>query len=256
MNTKYISIVIVFAAILLWSSGCKKPFGIEGNNQVITETRQMVSFDRIANDGSFNVYIVQDTIYQVIVEAESNLIPYIRTRVNGNTLEIDTKENLNSNSSMNIYVRTAEVNGIYLNGSGIINMDSLSSNNLIVDISGSGNINLNTTANSVNAKISGSGAIFLGAKTTNIETRISGSGNIDLTGETNTGKHTISGSGNINAYNFMHKECEAKISGSGNMYLNVTDMLDVYISGSGSVFYIGDPQLSVSIPGSGGVYKQ
>lgn len=256
MRTKYISIILVFGAILIWSSACNKPFGIEGNNQVTTETRQMVSFDRIANDGSFNVYITQDSIYQVIVEAESNLIPYIRTRVNGYTLEIDTKENLNNNSSINIYVTTPVVNGIYLNGSGIMNMDSLSSNNLIVDIGGSGNINLNTTANSVNAKISGSGTISMDAITTNMETRISGSGNIELSGETNTANHTISGSGNINAYNFFTKQCESNISGSGNMYLNVSDMLEVSISGSGSVFYMGDPQLSVNISGSGGVYKQ
>lgn len=256
MKVKYITLIMAIGMVLLWSTGCHKPLGIDGNNQVTTETRQMVSFDRIVNEGSFNVYITQDSIYQVIVEAESNLIPYIRTRVNGNTLEIDTKEDLNNHSTMNIYVKTPVVNGIYLSGSGIMSIDSLEAGNVQIEISGSGNISCTTVANSVNAKISGSGTINLIATTSNTETKISGSGNIDLTGETNTAKHSISGSGNINAYNFITKECESNISGSGNMYVNVSEILDVYISGSGSVFYMGNPQLTVNIPGSGGVYKQ
>lgn len=256
MKTKYSILIIVIGTILIWSSGCHKPFGISGNNQLTTETRQMFSFENIINQGSFNVYISHDTIYQVIVEAESNLIPYIRTRVNGNTLEIDTKENLDNHNPMNIYVKTPELYSIELSGSGLMSVDSLNTSHLNVEISGSGNINGEVVSNSVNAKISGSGNISLEAYTTNIDTRISGSGNIDLNGETNTGTHTISGSGNINSYNFVQKDCSATISGSGNMYVNVTHNLNANISGSGSIFYIGSPQVTVKITGSGSVIHQ
>ncbi len=257
MKLKYSILIVVFGAILLWSSGCHKPYGIGGNNQVTTETRQVFSFDNIVNEGSFNVYITHDSIYQVIVEAESNLIPHIRTLVNGNTLIIDTRESLNNHSPMNIYVKTPKLYGVDLSGSGLISIDSLSTDHLNVEISGSGNINGEIVANNtVNAKISGSGNIFLELYTTNIETKISGSGNIDLSGESNTGTHTISGSGNINSYNFVQKECFAKISGSGNMYLNVSDYLDANISGSGSIFYLGNPQVTVKITGSGSVIHQ
>ena len=256
MKTKYSILIFAIGAILLWSSGCSKPYGINGNNQATTEIRQMHSFDRIVNEGSFNVYITHDSIYQVIVEAESNLIPHIRTMVNGNTLILDTRENLNNYSPMNIYVKTPELFGVELSGSGYMGLDSLNTEHLNVEISGSGNINGVVVANTVYAKISGSGNIFLDAHTTSIETKISGSGNIDLTGESNTGTHTISGSGNINSYNFVQKECFAKISGSGNMYLNVNDYLDINISGSGSIFYIGNPQTSIKITGSGTVHKQ
>ena len=250
-------LIIALGIILIWSSGCHKPHGINGNNQVTTETRQVFSFNNITNEGSFNVYITHDSIYQVIVEAESNLIPHIRTLVNGNTLVIDTRENLNSNGPINIYVKTPELYGVKLSGSGLMSIDSLGTDHMNVEISGSGNINGKIVANNtVNAKISGSGNIFLELQTTNIDTKISGSGNIDLTGETNTGTHTISGSGNINSYNFVQKSCTARISGSGNMYLNVIDNLDINISGSGSIFYIGNPQTNIKITGSGSVHKQ
>lgn len=256
MQLKYSILIATIGAVLLWSSGCRKPFGISGNNQVTTETRQMHSFDKIENDGSFNVYITQDSIYQVIVEAESNLIPHIKTLVNGNTLIIDTRESLNNHSPMNIYVKTPELHVIELKGSGLMSLDSLNTDHLQVEISGSGNINGMAVANTVNTKISGSGNIFLEAHTSSIETKISGSGILDLMGESNTATHTISGSGDINAYSFVQNECTAKISGSGNMYLHVIDYLDVNISGSGSVFYIGDPQLTIKITGSGSVVKQ
>ena len=256
MQLKYSILIVTIGAVLLWSSGCRKPFGISGNNQVTTETRQMVSFDKIVNEGSFNVYITQDSIYQVVVEAESNLIPHIKTLVNGNTLIIDTRESLNSHSPMNIYVKTPVINGIYLKGSGYMNLDSLNTDHLKLEISGSGNISGVAIANTIYAEISGSGNIFLEASTSSIETKISGSGILDLMGESNAAIHTISGSGDINAYSFIQKECTAKISGSGNMYLHVIDYLNVNISGSGSVFYIGDPQLTIKITGSGSVVKQ
>ncbi|MCF6171514.1 MAG: DUF2807 domain-containing protein [Bacteroidales bacterium] len=256
MKPNSIILAVAMGFVLLWSSACRKPFAINGNKQVETETRQMVSFENIVNEGPFNVYIMHDSIYQVVVEAESNLIPYIRTRVNGNTLIIETRENMNSHWPMNVYVKSPIVKGVYLKGSGYMNLDSLNSNHLQVEISGSGDITGMVNTNTVNAFISGSGTIFLEAHTTGIVTKISGTGTLDLSGESENGTHTISGSGNINAYNFPQKECYAKISGSGNMYLNVSHYLDVAISGSGSVFYIGDPQLSVKITGSGSVIKQ
>ena len=256
MKIKFSILLFVIGAVVIGFSGCHKPYGINGNSQPATETRPMVSFDKITNEASFNVYITQDSIYQVVVEAESNLIPYIRTMVNGNTLIVDTRENLNNHYPINIYVKTPVLNSIELQGSGLIALDSLNTEHLYIEISGSGDLNGEVVTNTLNAKISGSGTIFLEAHTSNIETKISGSGYLDLMGETNTGSHIISGSGNINSYNFLQKDCYAKISGSGNMYLNVSDFLEVDISGSGNVFYIGDPQLNINITGSGSVIHQ
>ena len=63
----------------------------------------------------------------------------------------------------------------------------------------------------------------------------------------------ISGSGAVKAYDLELDECHAKISGSGDMYVNVHDLLDVIISGSGSVYYIGYPEIHTNISGSGKV---
>ena len=127
---KYSALLFIIGAVLIGFSGCHKPIGINGNGQVATETRPMVSFDKIVNEGSFNVYITPDSIYQVMVEAESNLIPHIRTMVNGNALIIETRENLNNNYPMNIYVKSPKLNSIELHGSGLISLDSLKTEHL------------------------------------------------------------------------------------------------------------------------------
>jgi hypothetical protein len=256
MKKYLILLIVIFSAAIFLMSGCRKYPRIVGNNQVTTETRQLVSFDRVENDGTFHVYIEQDSVFSATVQAESNLIPHIRTRVNGSTLIIDTRENLNNNAPMNIYVTTPIIQGAYLSGSGSLTLDSLYTQHMDVVISGSGSASGYITGTSLVTRISGSGTINLEAYTSTCSTSISGSGDTDLLGETLNGNFSISGSGSIRSYNFTQKECIAKISGSGSMYLNVSDKLDVTISGSGSVYYIGEPALNVKITGSGQVIKQ
>ena len=256
MKSYATTIIIVLSVVMMFTSGCVKIHGIDGNNQVTTETRKVVSFNKVENEGVFNVYIKHDSIFSATIEAESNLIPHIRTIVNGNTLIIDTRENLVNYKPMNVYVTTPIIQGAILSGSGSIVLDSLDTDFLDVVLSGSGRISGYTITNQLNTRISGSGSISLESYTNSNNTNISGSGDIDLIGESSSGSFVISGSGHISSYNYTQADCIAKISGSGDMYLNVTDHLDVTISGSGNVYYIGNPTITVKITGSGQVISQ
>lgn len=256
MRTYATTVIIILSAAMMFTSACRKITGIGGNNQVVSETRQLVSFNEVDNEGTFNVYISHDTVFSARVEAESNLVPYIQTIVNGNTLRISTRENLKNNQPMNVYVTTPIIKGATLSGSGTVMLDSLDTDFLDVVLSGSGKISGYATTNQLNTRISGSGNITLESYTNSSNINISGSGDIGLTGESSSGSFTISGSGHISSYNYTQSDCIAKISGSGDMYLNVTDHLDVTISGSGNVYYIGNPTITVKITGSGKVISQ
>ncbi len=256
MKIRFTILTIFLLVAMLWSAGCRKYPRIVGNNKVEIENRTLVSFDRIRNEGTFNVYIRHDSIHTATIEAESNLIPHIRTIVEGNTLVIDTRENLKSNYSMNVYVTAPIIRGASLSGSGYIHLDSIDTDYMEVEISGSGEIEGYVDADNSLARISGSGNIYLDCFTQSLDARISGSGNLDIVGFGDDNKMTISGSGQIRSYNFEQNHCEARISGSGDMFLNVMESLKVDISGSGSIYYIGDPALNISITGSGNVFKQ
>ena len=254
MKTTYNIVLIIFlTSIIFWNTGCRKYPFLEGNGSVTSETRTTVSFNKIDNQGDFNVYYIHDTVFRVIVEAESNLIPHIRTVVNGNTLEIDTRENLNNNYAMKVVVYSPVLDAVTLSGSGLINTGLVHTDNFVVKLSGSGDIYGDANTDYFETVISGSGGIDFVVNSVNTKAVISGSGNIKLSGESTYADYLISGSGNIESYNLLLNECTAKISGSGNIYTNVSDYLNVKISGSGDLYYIGNPIIDVDISGSGNV---
>ncbi|MBN2728073.1 MAG: DUF2807 domain-containing protein [Bacteroidales bacterium] len=237
MKTKIFILTFVLAATTLTS--CFNSHHIEGNNNVISQTRSLPVFTDIENEGSLDVMYVQDSVYFVEIEAEGNLIPYIETDVYGTELRIrvQRRRNLDPNYPINIYVHAPTLNSVNLSGSGSIVCDTVQTSYLNVKISGSGQITMPMICNNLNAKISGSGDMYLSGTATR--------GDLD-----------ISGSGTIYGYNLQQTECIADISGSGNMYLNVSDLLDVVISGSGDVYYMGSAAVSTSISGSGSVIHQ
>lgn len=254
MKTRNITGIIAFIALfILFSTGCRKYPFLEGNGSVTSETRASVSFNRIDNQGDFNVYYVHDSVFRVNIEAESNLIPYIRTIVNGNTLQIDTHENFKNNYAIKITVYSPVLVGVILSGSGLINTGSVVEDNFEVKLSGSGIIYGDIVSHTFHALLSGSGEIDFGVICENTFAIISGSGKIKMLGESITADYLISGSGNIESYGLLLNECIAKIRGSGNIYTNVSEYIHVTISGSGNLYYLGSPNIDSTITGSGNV---
>lgn len=236
---KKIFIIPLMLLVLLGLSSCYGPHHIDGNNNLITVSRTTGVFNSIESSGDLQVRIVRDSVCFVEVEGEENLIPYIDTDIQNGVLRIETQShrNLDPNYPIIIYVHAPTLESIELSGSGSISSDTLSAVQLDVRLSGSGDINVPVLANKVNA-------------------RISGSGDIHLSGSALQSDFSISGSGDLHAYSLQLSECIADIAGSGSMYLQVSDFLDVAISGSGNVYYYGNPSVSVSINGSGQVIHQ
>jgi len=254
MKTKNVIFVLFLMMTGLLFTGCYKAWhNVEGNYDVVTETRYYSGFNRVFNEGNFDVYIIQDGSDEVIIEAESNLIPLIRTKIEGSALVVDTKDNLRNNYPMKIYVHTDEIEEVRLSGSGLIHAENIITGTIETELSGSGDIFFSGTASDAEISISGSGSIESGLTCDDLKVDISGSGDIELYGTANNGDFRISGSGSIRAYELILQDCYADISGSGSIYLTVENYLNVKISGSGDVYYMGNPSLDVNISGSGSI---
>jgi hypothetical protein len=225
---------LILAGLLI-SCG-KENMRIRGNGIIGSEVRAITAFEGVVLEGSFEVIVTPDTVTEVVVEAETNLIPFIETYVSGTALVVRNRPNTNlrPHDPMRVFVRTPYLRYGEVNGSGLLS---------------TGQFNVNY----LNLTISGSGQLESGGVVKRVYCFISGSGNIFLNGETDIAELSISGSGNINAYGMPADSAYVNISGSGNMYLNVIDLLDVRISGSGSVYYRGNPFLYTNISGSGSV---
>jgi hypothetical protein len=236
VNRKYIlPFILALTAVSL--TGCFKE-RIEGNGNVTTENRTGSGFSRIISEGEFQVTVIYDSVAKIQVEAESNIIPYVRTSVSGNTIRIDFDNgvNIREHSTVKVTLYTLHAEYLELNGSGSIIAGHFNEDDVQLYLSGSGNIMSSFVANSINANISGSGSITA-----------------DGTAQ-QTSLH-ISGSGNIHSLGLIQQKCTTTISGSGNIYVNVIENLVATISGSGSVYYTGNPALETHISGSGKVVR-
>lgn len=237
---KTIQILALSIALGGTATSCNKVGCVKGNGTVTTETREVDGFDKIEVSCSADVYLYQDSVFSVEIEGESNIIPYVTTKVWGNTLDIDMKNNFCYKGSKGIDVRIGmpELRGVEVSGSSdVYGKEIWDCNDLAIDISGSGNVQFyNMEANDMTINISGSGDIDLAGLGTasSINMKISGSGNLDL-------------------YDFKANDVDVDISGSGTAKIHVLNQLNAEISGSGDVIYKGSPSVTSKITGSGDV---
>ena len=218
------------------ATSCWKLHRIEGNHELATEIRHVTGFTEVHNSSEFDVYIEQDSVFEIKIEAEENLLPYIDTDLHQNSLDIEVKRgrDLKCHFPIKVFVKGPYFTEISMSGSGNIECDTLYNSNISFELSGSGNIRAIAYSDDTDASISGSG-------------------NIELSGTSQSADYRISGSGKIKSYSMETGNCFCNISGSGDMYVFATNLLDVIISGNGTVHYLGNPQITTSITGSGSI---
>lgn len=239
MRNRYLFIWFAAIAIAFTTTGCIDNLFIRGNGIPESETRFARPFSEVNSNGNFIVHVSPGDFYEVIVNAESNLLPYIETDVRNGKLNISVEgiSSLCNTRPMEIFVVTPELQAVRISGSGEITTGYYTPEHFEAVISGSGNIE--TAVDAPNATLN-----------------ISGSGKIDIYGNIRNTEMIISGSGKIFAYDLSTSHCKAVISGSGSMFVNASRTLDVRISGSGNVFYQGNPAVTASLSGSGKIIRE
>jgi hypothetical protein len=252
MKTTIKVFLSAFLLTLLMNSCFNRVFEY-GNGIINEEIRVIPAFNSITSAGAFDIYFEYADTPSVIVSCESNLIEYVETAVFENELKIRTPNfvNIKPRKTIEIYVKGPEIEKIYLSGSGLIHADSVSSDNLTLGLSGSGKIETTFYGENLYTKVSGSGKINIYAECILFDIVISGSGKVDMLGYADICNYNISGSGEVHAFDFPVYEADVRVSGSGNLYLNVEEKLSANISGSGNIHYIGSPQIISNISGSG-----
>jgi len=248
------------------------------------EKRSVSAFTKISFKTPGKLYLKQGATNSVELEGDKETLEKIETTVEGGKLIIGLKDENNwfswkdwDNDEITAYVTIKVVEGLYVSGSGDLiaqtkitsgNMDmkvsgsgnmtlEIEAGDLRANVSGSGDLNLKGKLNSLDSDISGSGKIsFDGAITGSADVGISGSGKFSASGSANEIKTNISGSGKVLAADLVVDKCDVRISGSGDVEINVKSSLDANISGSGTISYKGNPsQVNSHASGSGRIRK-
>lgn len=189
---------------------------IHGSGTMTTEVRDVESFTQIDVSMGVDVYVTVGSPQQVKLTFDDNIIGKIRTRVRGNTLEIDCRSSLDTDSECRIEITVPSLEAFSLAGSGNIEIRGVNSDEFELELAGSGDVRVDGRTNKLGIALAGSG---------DIDTRQLIAENVEV---------DIAGSGNIKVY--AEKSLEADISGSGDVrYYGDPEKVESDVSGSGSI---------------------
>lgn len=228
-------LVLLFALPLF--AGCDESC-VEGTGDLTTQEHAVGDFSRIDLDTSGTVVLTSGEP-GFVAHGDSNLLNRLEIFVRGGTLNIRDKSGrcLEATDGLLYEVSTPEVRRLSVSGDGIISAsDTLVTPALRLDVSGSGELEVDTD-------------------TSDLETNISGSGTVYVSGKAHTHDVQISGSGELWAFELETTRTDLSISGSGSARVFVTQSLDADVSGSGDVRYRGNPSVHTDISGSGSVRR-
>jgi hypothetical protein len=232
-------ILLTTAAFALLSCGRFMGKRIQGNGVIKTEERTVSSFKHVEASGAIKLLVSQGGLKPVKLEGDENILPYIEVVQEGDRITIRTRQgyNLNPSGELNVYVTAPVYNSINVSGASDIKGQNKIFNpeNLEMQASGAGDIEMEVDAPEIAAEISGSGSIRLKGQTKSLNINLSGAGHaycFDLLSE-NT-KVDISGAGSAEVYASV--KLEADVSGVGNVrYKGNASNMNQHVTGAGSV---------------------
>jgi Putative auto-transporter adhesin, head GIN domain len=218
--------------VFLW--GCSG-LAVTGSGTPASEARTVGAFSSVDSESTLDVSIRQGETPSVELHVDANLLPLITTRIVGNTLVIDSKENIEPKTAgPDVIITVPRLDRAELGGDGQLTMSGWTSDSAIeLVLSGSGDIHFDGAAPSVRADLSGSGRVILNGSVDQVDIDLSGSGEVE-------GKSLSAMRGN------------ASLSGSGNIAASIAGPADVSLSGAGNIDLYGHPQIAhYSNTGSG-----
>ena len=236
-----ITLMLLSLGNLQLSAQRRNSASIKGNGNVITKTITTKPYDVIKVHGSMEVFIEKAKEGSIQVTAEENIQDYILVESDGKTLTISLKTSsyLNTTKKIKIRVPFEDLSELSMIGSGKIEgEDPLISDQVKVNLKGSGYIGINVETNTLVSELDGSGLM-------------------DISGVSNSVKINTTGSGKFEGRKLITEQAEISISGSGNSSIFVSKSLSGQINGSGTIIFSGNPVTNnVEISGSGKVKSQ
>jgi DUF4097 and DUF4098 domain-containing protein YvlB len=227
-SVKFSVIILISTVSFLWS------------DDRISEVRKVKNFDAVHLTGSGHLTIVQGNTESLEVEADAELMRYIKTEVKNGTLVLGLKDRnwrkiFHFDKPIHYYLTLKDLKKLRLSGSGDIESDHIKSDKLSITISGSGEVEI------------------ADLKAEDLDVEISGSGECYLRGKVPQQSVYISGSADYVAGKLKSEYVDVTVSGSGDATVWAEEELEIRVSGSGDVDYYGYPRISQRVSGSGDI---
>lgn len=178
--------------------------GIKGSGNIKTEQREVSEFRSVRVGGAIVVEITAQKDYSLEVEGDDNILPLIKTDIDGDTLKISSEKGYSTSNPIKVKISAQNIDDLDLSGASKVSIVNLDNESLNVDSSGA-------------SKISCEG------KTKNLTVDMSGASNFDS-------EKLVADGVSIDA------------SGASKATVSVKDSLKADLSGASKVVYYGNPK--------------
>jgi hypothetical protein len=236
-------LLLILMVVSITAPSCQYMMGrkIKGNGNISTQEHSVTSFKNVQVSGAIDLYVSQGDQKPVKIETDENLQQYIKVEQQGDKIIIKFREgvNLRPTDKIKAYVTSPLYNTIDVSGaSNILSQTKIvNTENMTLEVSGAGDINMDINAPAISAEISGAGAV-------------------NLKGETKTFDLTLTGAGKAHCYDMLSENTKVDISGAGDADVYASVKLDAQVSGAGSVTYKGGAtNVAQQVSGAGSVKK-
>lgn len=193
---------------------------IEGSGRLTTHGVDVSSFEGIVLAGIGEVFVTQDSVQSVRVEADDNVIDRLILDVREGNLNVGIQKGSYSHVTIRIRVTMKSVEFLEVAGAGsFASVDPLACDSLTC--------------------------------------RIVGAGSMTLSGRATTQLIELQGAGSVHGFDLECSRCRVILSGTGSAEVNVMQHLEATISGVGSVIYAGNPPDVIShVSGLGSIRRR
>lgn len=222
-SLKVLLVVVLALGTLATASAQRKR--ITGSGVVTKEARDLKDFTGVKTATSIDIYLSQGNKFEVVVEADDNIIEHIVTEVDDGVLKVYfDKINILRAEKRIVHVTMKDIDYISASSAGdVIGQTPVKSENLKIRTSSAGDVKLEVYAK-------------------NLDLSTSSSGDITLSGEADYMEASTSSAGDIKAYELTVDEADIKASSAGDVKITVTKRLYARASSAGDIYYRGNPE--------------
>lgn len=236
-NTLLIIAASLCLLLLCGSWGQKK--NIKGSGNVQSEERNITSFNEIEVSRGIRVFLAQGDYKALVVKADDNLLPYLKTVREGNTLKIRLSEDIEvkNYTEMSVYVTAPQMEELEATtAASIEGVTPWKADKIELKATTSANIRLDLTAIS-------------------IEADLSTAANITLKGSTDRLKADLTTSAVLKADGLTARFADLKASTGSSIDVQVKEQIEYHLSTGASLSFEGDPSITNSTTSTGGSVK-
>lgn len=235
---------------------------IEGNGMPARDERMIATVPALEVNGTITVDVHVGPATSLVVEADSNLLPFIRTELRGDRLVIEKTRSFRTNNPVRVTYTVPRLTSVRHDGSGHLSVQDLNGGPLVVEGRGSGSVLLTGRVSSLdvsqngsgsidattlqsgggNLSLNGSGRIVAGRmQGERVTANLNGSGQLRVTGAVRSLAARSNGSGHLDLADLVSEQADLASTGSGGMTANVRQSLVAQNGGSGGIRVYGNP---------------